>query len=122
MKEEMTSFMKEMEDLANKSSVYLVDIEPRRRQKPGASLRNISITLNCEAPDGTGSGFYVWPGKFQSAFLPLKGIRLLQRPGLKPCQVQYQRIQNLHQVGSGKYKKIVIVSAKVVKSKKLHSS
>ena len=46
--EEMTSFMKEMEDLASKSSVYLVDIKPGA-VKSQEQLKKYFITLNCEA-------------------------------------------------------------------------
>ena len=46
--EEMTSFMKEMEDMANKSSVYLVDIKPGA-VKSQEQLKKYFVTLNCEA-------------------------------------------------------------------------
>ena len=46
--EEMTSFMKEMEDMANKSSVYLVDIKPGA-VKGQEQLKKYFVTLNCEA-------------------------------------------------------------------------
>ncbi len=46
--EEMTSFMKEMEDMAGKSSVYLVDIKPGA-VKSQEQLKKYYITLNCEA-------------------------------------------------------------------------
>ena len=46
--EEMTSFMKEMEDMANKSSVYLVDIKPGA-VKGQEQFKKYFVTLNCEA-------------------------------------------------------------------------
>jgi len=46
--EELTSFLKEIEVLADKNSVYLVDMKPAGLKDLGTS-RKYSITLNCEA-------------------------------------------------------------------------
>lgn len=46
--EEMTSLLKEVEKLANDSSVYLVDLKPAGLKKAGASEKYF-ISLNCEA-------------------------------------------------------------------------
>lgn len=46
--EEMTSLLKEIEGLANKSSVYLVDMKPAGL-KPTGSSKKYLISLNCEA-------------------------------------------------------------------------
>ena len=46
--EQVTSVLKELEILANKSSVYLVDMKPGGIKESGSSKR-ILINLNCEA-------------------------------------------------------------------------
>ena len=46
--EEMTSLLKEIEGLANNSSIDLVDMKPAGLQKEGSSERYV-INLNCEA-------------------------------------------------------------------------
>lgn len=46
--EEMTALFKEIENLANKSSVYLVDMKPMGL-KETASVKKYMATLNCEA-------------------------------------------------------------------------
>ena len=46
--EEMTFLLKEVEGLANKSSVYLIDIKPAGTKGP-AFPKKCTITLNCEA-------------------------------------------------------------------------
>ena len=46
--EEMTSLLKEIEGLANKSSVYLVDMKPAGLKSAGSSKKYL-ISLNCEA-------------------------------------------------------------------------
>lgn len=46
--EEMTSLLKEIEGMANKSSVYLLDLKPAGVKGSGVS-KKYSITLNCEA-------------------------------------------------------------------------
>jgi Tfp pilus assembly protein PilO len=46
--EEMTTILKEIENLANKSSVYLVDMKPADFKTMGTSKKYI-INLNCEA-------------------------------------------------------------------------
>jgi len=46
--EEVTSFLKEIETLANKSSVYLVDMKPAGLKDMGSS-KKYTINLNCEA-------------------------------------------------------------------------
>lgn len=46
--EEMTSLLKEIESLANKTSVYLVDMKPAGLKDKG-EFRRYSINLNCEA-------------------------------------------------------------------------
>lgn len=46
--EEMTSLLKEIESMANKSSVYLIDLKPAGTKRSGLSKRYL-ISLNCEA-------------------------------------------------------------------------
>lgn len=46
--EQVTSVLREIESLANKSSVYLVDMKPGSAKESGAS-KKILINLNCEA-------------------------------------------------------------------------
>jgi pyridoxal/pyridoxine/pyridoxamine kinase len=46
--EEATSFLKEIENLANKSSVYLIDMKPAGVKDLGSSKRYL-LNLNCEA-------------------------------------------------------------------------
>lgn len=46
--EELTSFLKEVEGLADKSSVYLIDMKPSGVKDLG-SHKKYSIVLNCEA-------------------------------------------------------------------------
>ncbi len=46
--EQITSVLKEIEGLANKSSVYLVDMKPGNAKDSGAS-KKILVNLNCEA-------------------------------------------------------------------------
>jgi len=46
--EETTSFLKEIENLANKSSVYLVDMKPAGLKDMGSSKKYL-VNLNCEA-------------------------------------------------------------------------
>lgn len=48
--EEVTSILKEVEALANKESVYLVDMAPRRGASEMGESIEYSITLTCEAP------------------------------------------------------------------------
>lgn len=45
--EEMTSILKEVENLANKTSVYLVDMKPGGVKEAGASKKYL-VNLNCE--------------------------------------------------------------------------
>jgi len=47
--EEMSSLMKEVETLANKSTVYLLDMKPGT-VKESATSRQYTVTLNCEGP------------------------------------------------------------------------
>ncbi len=47
--EEVTSILKEVERLANKESVYLVDMAPRRGVRGRGESIEYSITLTCEA-------------------------------------------------------------------------
>ncbi|HAH21273.1 MAG: hypothetical protein A2Y00_02430 [Omnitrophica WOR_2 bacterium GWF2_43_52] len=47
----VTSVLKEVEDLANKSQVYLIDIKPAGFKDSG-SIREYTISLNCEAQMG----------------------------------------------------------------------
>jgi hypothetical protein len=46
--EQLPSFLKEIETLANKSSVYLIDLKPQGLKDVGQSKRYL-ISLNCEA-------------------------------------------------------------------------
>jgi len=46
--EEMTSLLKEIENLANKSSIYLIDMKPAAIKDLGSSKKYL-INLNCEA-------------------------------------------------------------------------
>jgi len=46
--EEMTSILKEIEVLADKSSIYLIDLKPGGVNESGSSKRYI-VNLNCEA-------------------------------------------------------------------------
>ena len=46
--EEITSLLKEVEILANKASVYLVDLKPVGSKEIGGSKKYV-VTLNCEA-------------------------------------------------------------------------
>jgi Tfp pilus assembly protein PilO len=46
--EEMTIILKEIEDLANKCSVYLIDMKPGGTKKAGSSKKYV-INLTCEA-------------------------------------------------------------------------
>ena len=46
--EEISSFLKEIENLANKSSVYLVDMKPAGIKDLGSSKKYL-LNLNCEA-------------------------------------------------------------------------
>lgn len=46
--EEMTSILKEIENLANKTSVYLIDMKPAGFKETG-SAKKYQINLNCEA-------------------------------------------------------------------------
>lgn len=46
--EEVSSFLKEIENLANKSSVYLVDMKPAGIKDLGSSKKYL-LNLNCEA-------------------------------------------------------------------------
>ena len=46
--EEITSLLKEVENLASKSSIYLVDMKPRGLKEIGTSLKYL-IKLTCEA-------------------------------------------------------------------------
>lgn len=46
--EEMTSLLKEIESMANKSSVYLIDLKPAGAKGSGLVKRYL-ISLNCEA-------------------------------------------------------------------------
>ncbi|MFC1666928.1 type 4a pilus biogenesis protein PilO [Candidatus Omnitrophota bacterium] len=54
--EEMTSLLKEIEKLANKSSVYLIDMKPAGLKKAGSSEKYF-INLNCEAQMGQLASF-----------------------------------------------------------------
>lgn len=47
--EEVTAFLKEVEDLANKNSVYLVDMKPGDIKKEPDSTKKYTINLNLEA-------------------------------------------------------------------------
>jgi hypothetical protein len=46
--EEFTSFLRDVEDLANKNSVYLVDLKPGGAKEVGSAKKYI-VLLNCEA-------------------------------------------------------------------------
>jgi len=46
--EEMVSLLKELEKIANASSVYLLDMKPVNAQNVG-SFKKYAVTLNCEA-------------------------------------------------------------------------
>ena len=47
--EQMTSFLKEIETIANKDSVYLVDVKPSNVKVSRESVRKYLVNLNCEA-------------------------------------------------------------------------
>lgn len=47
--EEMVSFLKETEGLANKSSISLIDLKPAGVSKEGDASLKLTVNLNCEA-------------------------------------------------------------------------
>ena len=46
--EEITSFLKEVETIANESAIYLIDMKPRGLQSVGSSMQYL-VSLTCEA-------------------------------------------------------------------------